>query len=108
MRLEQLSPAVIHFRSVPWWFVSQSGSLPPRFSSLIKLSSTSEPSYSSKPQEPPPAPSFRSHQNAHPIPQEPQKWKNCKGKTSDKSKTSFSPAPADCKADLLQCNVTGK
>src|SRR4029453_10539106 len=42
-----------------------------------------------------------------PSNQVPQKWKNCKGKTSDESKTSFSPAPADCKADLLQCSVTG-
>src|SRR5947209_2393400 len=106
MAVERQSQTADYSRSGRSWFVSQSGSLPPRFSSLIRLNLTSGPSYSSKPQKRFADRRCWSQQNGHPISQVPQKWKICEGKTSGESKNSFSPAPADCKADLLRCSVT--
>jgi hypothetical protein len=37
-----------------------------------------------------------------------QKWKNCEGEILDESKSSFSRAAADPKADLLRCGATAK
>src|SRR5437016_2922174 len=75
-----------HFRFVLSWFVSQSGSLPPRFSSLIRLNLTSESRYLSKRHDRSTDNSWF-QPNGQPISPVPQKWRNCEGKISGRIKT---------------------
>src|SRR5882762_9769684 len=89
MTLERQSQTADYSRSARSWFVSQSGSLPPRFSSLIRLNSASGSRHSSKPHERCTGRSCWFQQNAHPISQVTQKWKNCESKNLRRLKISF-------------------
>jgi len=77
MTLKRQSQTADYSRSGRSWFVSQSGLLPPRFSSLIRLNSTSGSRHSSKPHERCAGRSCWFQQNRHPIFRVPQKWRNC-------------------------------
>jgi hypothetical protein len=86
MTLERQSQTADYSRSGRSWFVSQSGSLPPSFSSLIRLNSTSGSRHSSKPHGRCTGRSCRFQHNDHPISRVRQKWKNCEGEILDESK----------------------
>src|SRR5437764_2929048 len=98
--------AADYFRFELSWFVSQSGSLPPSFSSLIRSNLTSESSYLSKRHDRS-ADNSWFQPNGQPISPVPQKWRNCEGKISAESRHSVF-AREDCKDELLRFRTTAQ
>src|ERR1044071_2288054 len=105
MTLERQSQTADYSRSGRLWFVSQSGSLPPKLSSLIRLNSTSGSRHSNRPHERFMDPSCWLQRNSHPIFQARQRWKNCEGENLLRVKDVILFSAADLKTDSLRCDA---